>query len=165
MIIKKNEDYCYMDNGTFPYCKCKPLNKDVIKHEKFNHDGCYFIDKIFSTFNVKRMIKYLNEYEIYEIDSWNDLYERLNILNINEIVEHFTFNNKFLIVKPKFICIKVDDEFEHNIKLKIDHSMFNGYDSFHTKENGRSTQGWCILNTNDDNYKIICQCVTWVENH
>lgn len=163
MIIKRNDDYCYMDNGNFPYCSCKPSKNDIFKHEKFNANGCYYIDKIFSTFNVKRMIKYLNEYELYEINSWNDLNDIVKISNIDSIKEHFTWNNKFLIVKPKFLCIKVDDEFEHSIKLKLDHSMFNGYDRTHTKENGHSTQAWCIFNTDNDNYKIIGQCVIWNE--
>ena len=66
--IIKNEDFCYMDFGLFPYCSCKGTNKDIMKHLKFNKEGCYFIDKIFSTFNVRRLAMYLNEYELYEID-------------------------------------------------------------------------------------------------
>lgn len=161
MIIRKNEDYCYVDNGNFPYCSCKPLNRDIAKHVRFNRDGCYYIDKIFSTFNVKRLIKYLNEYELYEVNSWNELNEKMPITNLESIIDHFTKYNKFLVVKPKFLCVKVDDEFDHSIKLKLDHTMFNGYDKLHIKENGRSTQAWCILNTDNEDFKIICQCVIW----
>lgn len=163
MIIKRNDDYCYMDNGTFPYCQCRPTNKEIAKHEKFNREGCYYIDKIFSTSNVKRMIKYLSDFELYEVSSWLEVYENWNITNIETIMGHFTWNGKFLIVKPKFLCVRVDDEFEHSIKLKLDHSMFNGYDRLHTKENGKSMQAWAILNTDNDDYKIICQCVVWNE--
>lgn len=164
MKIIKNDDYCYMDNGTFPYCDCKLSNKDIIKHAKFNNDGCYYIDKIFSTFNVKRLVKYLNEYELYEVINWEDV-QQWGIKNAFEIADHFTIRGKFATVIPKFVCKKVDDEFEHSIKLKLDHSMFNGYDRTHTKENGRSTQAWCVLNTDNDEFKIIGQCVVWNELH
>ena len=86
--IIKNEDFCYMDFGLFPYCSCKGTNKDIMKHLKFNKEGCYFIDKIFSTFNVRRLAMYLNEYELYEIDGWEEL-EKCGIKNSEEMHKHF----------------------------------------------------------------------------
>ena len=60
-------------------------------------------------------------------------------------------------------CKKVDDEFEHQIKMKLKKSMYNGYDQKHQSENGRSTQAWAVLNTDDENIKIIGQIVVWKE--
>ena len=164
--IIKNEDFCYMDFGLFPYCSCKGTNKDIMKHLKFNKEGCYFIDKIFSTFNVRRLAMYLNEYELYEIDGWEEL-EKCGIKNSEEMHKHFIISNqygkRFELMIPKFVCKKVDDEFEHQIKMKLSKKLFNGYDTNHTRENGYSTQAWAVLNTDDENLKIIGQIVVWNE--
>ena len=152
--IIKNEDFCYMDFGLFPYCSCKGTNKDIMKHLKFNKEGCYFIDKIFSTFNVRRLAMYLNEYELYEIDGWEEL-EQCGIKNCEEMHKHFIISNqygkRFELMIPKFVCKKVDDEFEHQIKMKLSKKLFNGYDTNHTRENGYSSQAWAVLNTDDEN--------------
>ena len=127
--IIKNEDFCYMDFGLFPYCSCKGTNKDIMKHLKFNKEGCYFIDKIFSTFNVRLLAMYLNKYELYEIDSWEEL-EKCGIKNSEEMHKHFIISNqygkRFELMIPKFVCKKVDDEFEHQIKMKLSKKLFNG---------------------------------------
>ena len=165
--IIKNDDFCYMDSGVFPYCTCKETNKDIMKHSKFNKEGCYFIDKIFSTFNVKRLAMYLNEYELYEVNlGWEEL-ENWGIKNYREIHEHFIvlnqYGKKFDLMIPKFVCRKIDDEFEHQIKMKLSKKLFNGYDNKHAKDNGFSTQAWAILNTDDENLKIIGQIIVWNE--
>lgn len=167
MKIVRNDEYCFMDEGTFPYCSCKPSNKEMIKHSKFNKEGCYYIDKIFSTFNARRLAMYLKEYELWDIGlGWEEL-KQWGITNADVVHDHFIktnqFGKKFDTMIPMFVCKKVDDEFEHQIKMKLKKSMYNGYDQKHQSENGRSTQAWAVLNTDDENIKIIGQIVIWKE--
>jgi glycyl-tRNA synthetase alpha subunit len=154
-----------MDEGIFPYCSCHPSNKEILKHSNFNEDGCYYIDKIFSTYNVKRLALYLKEYELWDIGlGWNEL-KQWGIENGDLIHEHFIqsnqFGKKFDTMIPMFICKKVDDEFEHQIKMKLKKTLFNGYNHKFTIENGRSFQAWAVLNTDNENTKIIGQIVAW----
>lgn len=164
-LIVRNDDFCYMDTGTFPYCSCKCTTKDIVKHEKFNSEGCYYIDKIFSSFNVKHLAAYLKEYEIYDIGfGWREL-SHWGFKNAEEVHEHFSIvtptGKKLDLMIPKFICKKVDDEFDHQIKMKLSKFLYTGYDEKHNPEFGKAMQAWAVLNTNSKNIKIIGQIVTW----
>lgn len=118
------------------------FNKDI-------EDTCKYFEMIRPVKEVSQISEALKNYEIFDVGSWKELAKH----DIDyRIASKFVKEGKYFVF-PILVAKKFDDEFNHFIpKIRFDANMISEYDTI-------TKLGYCILNTDDENVKIVAKCI------
>lgn len=139
------------------------LNTKPANGEIFFDDNNNYISHVFHHSDLFALASFLKEFELYDVNGWKGLkkydIDYADVQNFySEPVEGFE-PNSFHVV-PIMVAIKVDDEFDHVYTLnQYQYRKLPERLCFKEEINKTiSHWGWCILNTSEENLKIIAAC-------
>ena len=127
-----------------------------------SYNGNSFISHVFHHSDLFTLAALLKEFELYDVKGWKGL-EKYEIdysetrANYTEPIEGFVPGRCHVV--PVMVAIKVDDEFDHAFTLsQFDLNQLPGELFYDEGENTYSHWGWCVLNTSDEDLKIVAVC-------
>ena len=108
-----------------------------------------YFEMICSVKEASDIAENVKNYEIFDVRDWKEL-ENYNI--DYKIAKKFVKDKKYFAI-PILVAKKNDDEYEHFIpKIRFDRNMVDEFDD-------QTKLGYGILNTDDENTKVICKVI------
>lgn len=122
-------------------------NKSIFDRGVENTDK--YFEMITPIKEVRKIAENIKNYEIFDVRDWKDISQ----YGIDyKIAKKFVKDKKYFAI-PILVAKKSDDEYEHYIpRIRFDNNMVDEYDD-------ETKLGYGIMNTDDDNIKVISKVI------